>query len=921
MEVPEGILSVVYLLASFLLLDGVFSIFRRSSPFWLTRQVLRTYLRFQKQIGYLRQLIAGDGLRNRSHGSFSSPALNAVKAVGQAPNALPESGVRLVSRAAIDGQSLVLYGEPGSGKTSVMLAAVRQAAQQAYQVRVVGGVVFLVVAFVLMLAAPWLTILWLTLFPVYEGLFFRAPLPVYLDAAETLRTPGTAQWFEQNLSKRLGGQPVLKENLWLALFVDGVESLQSHQIHGFFDDILSGINRYAKACMIAAVRSNIDLSDIVCSAPEYELLSLDDEGVVQLSAFFAGEANANSERTGSDRYLQTLTEKGLLGEDGIGRNPFWLKLMVSSGQFTRSKGLILHSFCELKLGNALLDGMIDIASVDMIRTALATLSISMHHNRSTGYYSEAEVSQGCDVVRSNLEHTTLSVENCFAIAESAGLLQFEAGKVLRFTHTLFQDYFTAYGMLQFSAGWQFILQKADNIRWWSALFLIGGFIEAHQGSGRIEELTVTLIHEGGTMQHTLAALGILYGFENIPTDLVRTVMDKFERLILDGFEPNGLQAVEHLILLNGYEIIDVFEEMYQSADPHLQVLAAIFLCTAGIPGCDDLLVNKPIQTTLPIFQALGTPAVDYLIYRLESQDDVVCYRVTELLIGIGKPAFEPMARALHHPQPRVRRYITRAIASIGGEEAFQALFLALADDDYDVWKNAANGLIKLGGDSMTLLRRCAEDPTTEANLKQRIQFILSGKTPASEEAQKVDVAHDFDPDTSQITGPSRTMAEPSAIHMLLKPGFRFGSFGRREGRALRQRSYQISNAGTGTRSSTRIGTEHAAQTPQQEAIHFERLGFPPDFEALLVRLGHTDVFVRSAAIEEVRRFGCTLVPYLMKALQTDDKRQIEGVLDALAEVANMNTVAEMRRFRDKVVDPTIRKKADRAIQRMRLRTL
>jgi hypothetical protein len=79
--------------------------------------------------------------------------------------------------------------------------------------------------------------------------------------------------------------------------------------------------------------------------------------------------------------------------------------------------------------------------------------------------------------------------------------------------------------------------------------------------------------------------------------------------------------------------------------------------------------------------------------------------------------------------------------------------------------------------------------------------------------------------------------------------------------------------------------------------------------------------VRSAAIEEVRKFGTMLVPYLLKALETDNKAQVEGVLDALAEVANINSLKTLRAFRDKAIDPAIRKKADRVIQRSRLRTL
>jgi hypothetical protein len=919
MDVLKVMLPAVYLIASLLILDGLFSLLKKKTSFWLTRQIIASYIRYFKQVSYLRQIVLEDKQVHKPHRITKPVDASILKAVEHRSKPSPEPVVEILQRAARSGQPMILYGEPGAGKTTALHAVVLQTAQHAFWVRAAAGFIFLLIALILIFTASWAAFLWLISFVLFETLFFRETIPVYLEASQAANASGISQWCDDRLNSQLGGQPSYHVRPWFTLFVDAVEELHTHQIDTLFSDLRMSISRYTIVNVIAAVRTDIDLSDAFCSAAEYEMLGLDDTAIRQLAEIIVND-DAQPDR--AQYFLQQLDDKGLIGDDGLGRNPFWLKLMLDTGYFSRSKGRLLHTYCEWKIGGEILSGSRETVSVDMVLTALATLSLSMHQNGLSGFRGEEQVRQGYEVVRANLEYTLLSVEDCFEISANAGLIHYEAGKTLRFTHALFQDYFTAHGIIQFSVDWELVRQKAENLDWWSSLFLLGGLAEVHYGIETVQVLTDTLINEGGTIEHYLAALGILYDLEEIPMQPIQNVCIGFSNLILGGYGQSVQPAIEQLMLVAGYEIATVFEEMYHSPDPQIQILAAILLCTAGIPACDDFLLNKPVEVTLPVLRVLGIQAVEFLLYRLESDDDVVGYRATELLVGIGKPALESIGNALHHKNARVRRYVTRAITRIGGEDAFQLLFHALADEDYDVWKQAADGLSKLGGDTLMLLRRCAEDPTTPSHLKERIELIFSGKISTPIKAEKIDVASDFDPDTSKIAGPSRAMAEPSAFHLLLKPGVRYGIYRRREGRALRHRSYQIRASGTGMAPApTWSEGEGAHVHVQNETAHLEQLGLPPDFEDLLKRIGHEDVFVRSAAIEDVRKFGCTLVPYLLKALDTDDRLLLEGLLDALAEVANMNSVSAMRRFRDKAFDPIIRKKAERAIERMRMRTL
>jgi HEAT repeat protein len=916
MEILEGVLSVVYVFVGLLVVDGIVSALQRRTPFWMTRQILRAYIRYGKQTAYLWRLIDRDRQKSRE---VSLPVSRAIKAVGQ-DKSTEEPVVDIIERAVMEGSSLVLSGEQGAGKTIALQEVIRLTAQRAFRSRIAAAVIFVVVAAVLVLIAPWMALLWAASFVFWETVLFRTPLPLYLHADGAGGGTGLLAWYEHQVVERLGGKPLFHEDNWVTLFVDGVDQLQPHQVYSFFQDLLSYQVLYPQANVIVNIRPEIDLSDVDFDAPQYVIQPLDDEG---LRVFIAGYLQKQAVDVHTNiperinQHLQQLEASGLSGPNSIARNSFWLEIMLSTGSYSHNKASLLTHYTEQNLREVFTIDARSEQTLALFRSALAQVSLAMQPYGFSGLTNQAEIQHQHEVVNKILNSSSFTVDTFFSTAKKAGIIEYEAGRLIQFSHPLLQIYFAAYA-IYLKDDWEDVRRKTEDLSWWPAIFLLGGLLEATGNKDRLKELTDFLTSDEASIRQYLAIYGIHRGLGEVSQDFSNKVAQGLMQRTPAGFGSSEQQAIEQLVMLVGEDAVELFENMYHSQDPHQQLIATILLCATGIPQCDDLLLNRPVQETLPVFQSLGSPAIAYLITKLESDDDVICYRASELLIAMGKPVLDFMGNELYNPQARVRRYVTRIIARISGEGAFQLLYLALEDDDYDVWYEAADGLRALGSSALAALKQCAEDPSIEPHLQKRIELILSAKLPKPKEAAKIDVAQDYDPDTSKIQGPSPAMGDPSAFQVLLKPGFRFTRSGRKEGSAFRPRPYQISASGTGA-----VSRKSALEAPpvQNEAARFEKFDFPPDFEQLLNRLRHTNVYVRSAAIEEVRKFGTMLVPYLLKALETDNKAQVEGVLDALAEVANINSLKTLRAFRDKAIDPAIRKKADRVIQRSRLRTL
>jgi HEAT repeat protein len=117
----------------------------------------------------------------------------------------------------------------------------------------------------------------------------------------------------------------------------------------------------------------------------------------------------------------------------------------------------------------------------------------------------------------------------------------------------------------------------------------------------------------------------------------------------------------------------------------------------------DLVVMSNIEaglyTATEILIGFGTDAVEPLIEALENPKESIRERVANILIRIGVPAIKPIVAALRESTPYARRMMTEILGEIGDRSAVQPLITMLQDFDKDVRRSAAEALGKISDPS------------------------------------------------------------------------------------------------------------------------------------------------------------------------------------------------------------------------------
>jgi HEAT repeat protein len=448
----------------------------------------------------------------------------------------------------------------------------------------------------------------------------------------------------------------------------------------------------------------------------FEIQDLNDEAVSVFIHAYKRPEHSEPEIT------QRLQNHRLLEPGGLGRNPFWLRLIVASGAFEGNKGQILNTAVDTLLAREW-DEKPEVQrswrrvlprdeQLEETKRALAFLGYWMSAANLFAIEHDGvlmALEKGWLAKREQAGVKGLRPQDILGLGRDAQVLVYDSGPV-RFRHRLLQEFMTAW-MLMFDKGLleQEIDRISEKVEWWETLFLLGGLVCTNRSFDAYSALVHRVLGDGTNDQRLFAAIGLLKSVESPPAELANSIMAVFKTSIDKGLTENQFLAAQELGQLLADEVVEIFEIIFHSQDFHTKfrgtrLLAQLFRDNRSKRSYEALFakLNHDKEGALPTSVMLAgiEEGVEPLIVALKDSNINLRREAASALGGRRRSrdshAVEPLIAALGDLDSRVRCNAGKALGEIGDAQAVESLIVAMRDPDSDVRSSAAKALGEIG---------------------------------------------------------------------------------------------------------------------------------------------------------------------------------------------------------------------------------
>ena len=519
----------------------------------------------------------------------------------------------------------ILAGNPGSGKTTTLETLTYQIAVSSYKINIFFWFGFLFLACILLFFSPLASFIYLASYFLWEPLINRPPIPIFVEVRSLNdEISNMGKWHDEQRKEIIGGKPLFGSQHRIVWLIDGVDELTSEALYANFIKGWKKIIQEGRvARVIIANRTWKSLSSEFGITSIVEILELDDNLV---KSFLSNQEEFNK-----------LESEQLLAVNSIGRNPYWLKMIVEGGVYTKNKGKVIYGYIENLLkretDNTKSPKSEDFIPDNDLLLALANLAMTLEKESRLGLYGKGSSIRAMKIMEDSLDKQYKG-RHIFGKSLDTSLLRQEGEDSIFFAHPFVQIFFAAYDLYR-GEDWKQNLYLADDFRWWRTFLFLGDII-ADQSPEKFENFLETMVGEGENLRRAYLASAIL---ENTLTYKLTPSINLFEVMGLSNTD--FLKSVESLsperkwgdlltrrFLMSIIEqkiVIGILKGMNKGIDEHrnsinqlrelqgdsvLERLASYFFV-------EDYGRSDITQAAIRIFQSLGDKkASEYIVLML-----------------------------------------------------------------------------------------------------------------------------------------------------------------------------------------------------------------------------------------------------------------------------------------------------------------
>ncbi len=711
-----GILLALYMFAELVALRLT------GSAFYLLLAPIATAKRAWAEIGYLRSLRRSRRLKQWKRRYVS---LRSVEARDDTGGVAPRSVMQILLESVEEREKLVVLGEPGSGKSTAMEALAYRLSVSTYWVSLLMWVSYCTIVLLLSAFFSPFFLFGLCLISFVERIAIRRPLPVFVEL-RAFSGGDMEQFLAKSLTGRVGGETIYShmrfyaENGRLALIVDGINEMRwedyNSVLYAWRECLVPG-HYVALTPVIFTSRLRKDPSGVLGVDKVLAIQELSDEAV----KIFLRNYGARNIR----RSFSTLREHALLVEGGLGRNPYWLRMITHSGVYSPNQSTLLEKFCRSVIQREFDKGRSEWPRlhVDDVLSVLADVARQMTEASQVGASFEIMEAWLKDRLA---EHTKVFKSPEFLeFSQATTLLRISRRENrIEFSHHLVQEFLTAYDLRHTP---EIALEHLDEVHWWQSLLLLGALVQDRQ------QFLQAVLGDRSEASRILLSFILLETQGNPDAKEKEGLTESLSACLRDGLPPAQRTTLAELARIAPNPVARALQSQMTGDDPVVKrrVLelardigggfGANLVCEREVMEDDDLM-GEACQVLVEIGPSSGPPLVRLLGHEVDSP------AVIQVLQAVGD---KRITKSLLEMIGQVRRLeVKRAILEILGEirdpEAVDPLVRMLEDSKQSQLDSVLVETLGKLGDSRALdqLRKTLKEADPMSELYQRSSRAL-----------------------------------------------------------------------------------------------------------------------------------------------------------------------------------------------------
>jgi len=600
------------------------------TPLWITRQYVNAVKRLWKSTAYLKNIL----IKERFNRWDSRKKQYIIFHTTSTKSQQKQSVYGELSSNTHRYPMSVLLGKPGAGKTATLEALTYKLAHHAYIRHLVIWLFLIFVSILLLFFNPIFSILWLFSFILWFPLLGKIHMPIFIEArwydGQSMR-----EWLGGFEERNFGEKPLFWQSECTIFLVDGVNEIQATFYEKFIEGWRELLQDIHPPLAIFTSRLGEDPSLRLGTKRTLVISELSDGEVKDfIDVYRSGKRTASPREV--DHLFRTLKSEGLLTENGFGRNPYCLKIMIESEHYTQKQAILISSYVECLIQREIEEKpethkrtpVWKIVPLNLELEMLSSLALYMHESHilaiSRNKWEDAEA-----IICDRIADSSFSFQDILGEAEASSLLQVRYRESFEFTHQLLQDFFAACALCR-EENWNYV-EKDENILWWYQTLIFTGELLFEKSLSSYDEFALRLLDDTVNIPHLLVTIGLLAKTQRIPPKIITIIEENFILLLKDKQENVIYELIRELNQIGGKTSAHLaINILAKSVDKHEQVADILVrLGELAVPPLIEVYLSTHEVNSKEILNVLlqiGEPALLQLFYnfdRLENSQDVI----------------------------------------------------------------------------------------------------------------------------------------------------------------------------------------------------------------------------------------------------------------------------------------------------------